>query len=224
MPQIDSLAYNNGLSRKNPYIKASIGIFLLVLALVNESLVCHLGIIFAMFFSLVFLAKLPARRILKLYTLPLVFLCMSLLAMVLSFQGDKIDYLFFAKPFHMGLNYRSVAVAKQTFFRSIAGISATYFMALTIPMNQMIYLLKKLHMPEAFIEQMVLMYRFIAIFFEEFHTLERALILKAGYGNKKLMIKSSSIIAGALFQSMMDSFTSYKVALDCKLFDGHFYL
>ena len=91
-------------------------------------------------------------------------------------------------------------------------------------MNQMIYLLKKIHMPEAFIEQMVLMYRFIAIFFEEFHTLERALILKAGYGNKKLMIKSSSIIAGALFQSMMDSFTSYKVALNCKLFDGHFYL
>lgn len=224
MPQIDSLAYNNGLSQKNPWIKASIGIFLLVLALVNESILCHLAIIVLLFGSMVFLAKLPARRVAKLYTLPLVFLCMSLLAMVLSFQADKIDYLFFAKPFHMGLNYASVEVAKKTFFRSMAGISATYFMALTIPMNQMIYLLKSLHTPEAFIEQMVLMYRFIAIFFEEFHTLERALILKGGYRNKSLMIRSSSIIAGALFDSMMKSFTSYKVALDCKLFDGHFYL
>lgn len=224
MPQIDSLAYSNGLTSCNPWIKASIGIGMLVLALIIDSLLFHILVICGFFFVLVYFAKLPAGRILKLYTLPFIFLAMSLLAMILSFTASGADYIFFTKPFVLGVNYSALEVAKKTFFRSMAGISATYFIALSIPMNQLIYLLKKSHVPDEFIEQMVLIYRFITIFFEELRTLERGLILKGGYGKKKMMLKSSSILGSALFESMMNSFERYKVALECKLFDGKFYL
>lgn len=225
MNTIDSLATNNRLTNTNPVVKAGLGIFFLALAFFIDRWEVHLAIMFVVFLLVIFVAKIPIKKFLKLYKIPLGFVILGVISVLIGFSYDKTNYTHFIKigSVYAGFQKSMIESAKSIFTRSFAAISATFFISVTTPITQIALVLKKLHMPQEFIEQMILMYRFIQIFSIELQAMHEAGELKHGFENPRNWINSVSEIAKMLFIRVMNSYTDFKNALDLKLFDGNFY-
>lgn len=224
MSPIDRYAYFNALTDVNPMKKMAIGILALLLSLIIESVGFHIGVVILMAFIIVGIAKIPAKGYFKLFKIPGSFLILSIITILISITTDmtipggmKIGPLLFT------ITPESKNMAIRLFFRALACISSSYFIALTIPINQQVYVFKKCHFPMVFIEMTVLIYRFINIFLEEFHIMQNGMDLKLGNRTLKTSIRSLSLLGTGIFIRVMDSYMDWKNVLDVKLYNGTFY-
>ena len=74
--------------------------------------------------------------------------------------------------------------------RSLAGLSAMLFLALTTPMIDLIALLRRLRVPEVLLEIMVLCYRMLFVFSEALHDTRTAQAARLGYATSGLALRS----------------------------------
>lgn len=222
---IDKIANSNNLSYKNQYIKVTGGLIALLVALIVDSKWIQASIILLSFLLLSFLGGINWRQILRLYKLPLGFLILSSVAILVNISKDysKMEYYFNLGSIYIGTNKGQIHELVRVLIRSLACVSATYFIALSTPINQMIELMKKIRLPNIFIEQFMLIYRFINLFMDEFYEMNRAAELKNGYVNAKTMIKTTSQIAIGLFFKTMGRYGDWKNSLELKLFDEKLY-
>ena len=95
---------------------------------------------------------------------------------------------------------------------------------LTTPFNQLIFIFKKLQLPDVVLEISMLMYRFIFIFMEEVADIRTSQELRFGYINLKNGYRSFGLLVNMLFKRMMIRYDEMSIALDMKLYDGTFYI
>lgn len=221
MSPIDRYAYFNRLTEKNPFLKMAVGFVGLILALGLNSIPVQLGVLVVMGLLVVAVAGIPLRGYLGLYKIPGGFLLLSILTIAVSVSLGEEG--FHIGPVALAVTEESLAMAGRLFFRALACIASTYFIALTVPMNQQVEVFKKMRLPKEFIEMTVLIYRFINIFMEEFRTMENAMELKLGTLNFRTALRSVSLLGSGIFFRVMDSYSDWKNVLEVKLYDGNFY-
>ena len=125
---------------------------------------------------------------------------------------------------YMGVSNESIMSSTHLFFRSLSCLTCIYFIMLTTPFNQLIFVFKKLHLPDVVLEISLLMYRFIFIFMEEVADIKRSQELRFGYINLKNGYNSFGLLVNMLFKRMMVRYDEMSIALDMKLYDGTFYI
>lgn len=225
MLKIDHLAYNNRLTDKNPIQKASMSTFLLLLAIFIDNFYVLSAILIFNILLCTLVAKIPFKNYFTLYTVPLAFIIFGVIAILVSYSKENFEFIFSFPIFggFFGITKSGLKESLKIVARSFACISSTYTFALTTPINQMIYVFKKIHLPRAFMEQFVLIYRFITLFFEELSVMKIAIELKQGYVDNKTWINSASLLGSSLFSRIFRSYEDYKIALQLKLFDEDFF-
>lgn len=225
MNTIDSLATNNRLTKTNPVFKAGLGIFFLALAFFIDRWEIHLAIVILTLIVVRFVAKINLKKFIKLYKIPAAFIVLGVISILIGFGYNTENYTHYIKigNIYAGFQKSMINDAKLILSRSLAAISATFFISVTTPITQLAQVLKKMHVPQEFIEQMILMYRFIQIFSIELEAMHSAGELKHGFESPKTWLRSISEITKMLFFRVMRSYTDFKNALDLKLFDGNFY-
>lgn len=223
---IDDYAYKNKLSKVNPNMKFSIGMFLLVLSLINPYNYISLLIITIMSFVTVVIAKIELKDYIHFIKIPLVFLSISIVMILLTFSKDKESLLYSIKvgSLYIGISNESLISSTCLFFRALSCLTCIYFTILTTPFNQLIFVLKKLHLPDVVLEISMLMYRFIFIFMEEVADIRKSQELRFGYINLKNGYNSFGLLVNMLFQRMMIRYDEMSIALDMKLYDGTFHI
>lgn len=223
---IDDYAYKNKLSKVNPNMKFSIGMFLLVLSLINPYNYISLLIITIMSFVTVVIAKIELKDYIHFIKIPLVFLSISIVMILLTFSKDKESLLYSIKvgSLYIGISNESLISSTCLFFRALSCLTCIYFIILTTPFNQLIFVLKKLHLPDVVLEISMLMYRFIFIFMEEVADIRKSQELRFGYINLKNGYNSFGLLVNMLFQRMMIRYDEMSIALDMKLYDGTFHI
>lgn len=226
MLQIDVYANSNRLSTRNPYIKGLWAAAALSAAILTDNSYIHLAIILLAAWAVVLMAGIKGNAYVKLFRIPASFLLLSIASILVSVSSVRGDFLLSIKllGFYFGISNGSLSMAVMLLTRSLACLSATFFISLTIPLNQIILILKKIRTPRAVIEMTVLMYRFISVFIEEFSDMQNALEMKSGYRNFRTSFKSVSILAGTLFLRVMNSYKDWKTALEVKNYNGNFYV
>ena len=225
MNTIDSLATNNRPTKTNPVLKAGLGIFFLALAFFIDRWEIHLAIVILTLIVVRFVAKINLKKFIKLYKIPAAFIVLGVISILIGFGYNTENYTHYIKigNIYAGFQKSMINDAKLILSRSLAAISATFFISVTTPITQLAQVLKKMHVPQEFIEQMILMYRFIQIFSIELEAMHSAGELKHGFESPKTWLRSISEITKMLFFRVMRSYTDFKNALDLKLFDGNFY-
>lgn len=223
MSSIDRYAYFNALSEKNPFLKMGLGILALVLSLVIDNIPFHLGVLAVVSLVIIGIAKIPMKGYFNLYKIPGGFLLLSVFTVLVSVSSSGGAGGVTLGSLRFMITPESQEMALNLFFRALACISATYFIALTVPINQQVFVFKRFRLPTVFIEMVVLIYRFINIFMEEFHTMQNAMELKLGNRNLKTSVRSLSLLGTGIFFRVMDSYTDWKNVLEVKLYDGNFY-
>ena len=223
---IDKYAYTNSLSEKNPYIKTIFSILFLIISLIIENPVYQIAIIATMSIIILSTSKMGISEYLKLLSIPLIFMIMSILAIIISISTEKIDMLtyFTIGSTYIGISKFGLYSALKILARSISCLTCVYFLMLTTPFNQLIQVFKKLHIPDNVIEIAMLIYRFIFIFLEEVHEIYKSQEMKMGYMGMKNSYNSLGLLVNMLYKRMMKRYEDMSIALDMKLFDGKFHI
>ena len=223
---IDKYAYTNSLSEKNPYIKTIFSILFLIISLIIENPVYQIAIIATMSIIILSTSKMGISEYLKLLSIPLIFMIMSILAIIISISTEKIDMLtyFTIGSTYIGISKFGLYSALKILARSISCLTCVYFLMLTTPFNQLIQVFKKLHIPDNVIEIAMLIYRFIFIFLEEVHEIYKSQEMKMGYMGMKNSYNSLGLLVNMLYKRMMKRYEDMSISLDMKLFDGKFHI
>ena len=223
---IDDYAYKNKLYKLNPNMKFSIGMFLLILSLINPYNSISLIIIAIMSFFIIVVAKIEFKDYIHFIKIPLVFLIISIIMILINFTKDRESLLYSIKigNLYIGISNESIISSKRLFLRSLSCLTCIYFIMLTTPFNQLIFVFKKLHLPDVVLEIALLMYRFIFIFIEEVEDIKKSQELRFGYINLKNGYNSFGLLVNMLFKRMMVKYDEMSIALDMKLYDGTFYI
>ncbi len=219
---IDKYAYTNKLTDLNPqakFILACVGLFILR---IFDNTYLYITNIILMLFITVFIARIPIKAYLKMFFIPFIFLIVSLITIMISINNT--DYLISIKIFNtfLGITKESLIEGRNLFILVISSLSSVYFFILTTPINKIIKGMKKLKVPDLFIELMILIYRSIFIFLEEMNNMRRVQVIKFGYENKTNWINSTSILITNLFKKIFEKHKQMSISLECKLFDGEF--
>lgn len=223
---IDDYAYKNKLSKVNPNMKFAIGMLLLILSLINPYNYISLLVIGIMSLVIVGIAKIEFKDYIHFIKIPLVFLILSIIMILLNFSKNKESLLYSINigSLYIGVSNESIVSSTRLFFRALSCLTCIYFIMLTTPFNQLIFVFKKLHLPDIVLEISMLMYRFIFIFMEEVEDIKKSQELRFGYINLKNGYNSFGLLVNMLFKRMMIRYDEMSIALDMKLYDGTFYI
>lgn len=223
---IDDYAYKNKLYKVNPNKKFIIGMLLLILSLINPFNYISLLIIALMSFVIVVIAKIELKDYLHFIKIPLTFLIISIIMILLNFSHNKEIFLYSIKigNLYVGVTNESLNSAMHLFFRALSCLTCIYFIMLTTPFYQLIFVFIKLHLPDVVLEISMLMYRFIFIFMEEVSDIRKSQELRFGYINLKNGYNSFGLLVSMLFKRMMIRYDEMSIALDMKLYDGTFHI
>ena len=188
---IDKYAYQNRL--KNLPVAYKFVIYLLLLAASFSGVrSLQLGLIILVAPLTCYVARLPWLRYLKWYLHASIFILISLLTFVLTYQNSQ-EQLLLALPLGQGYLGISQSSVQQTIFillRIYSSLVSTYFFVLTVPFAQML--------------RLVLMYRFIFLVFYEFVTIRDTLDLKFSFYNKRKQHQAWGRLANTLFVKLLD--------------------
>ena len=130
-------------------------------------------------------AGIPPERYLRVAAPALLFLAVSTMTLAVSLQiGDTVGGL----SLHLARNeFYGVA---QVCGRSLGGLAALLFLALTTPLIDIIALLRRFRAPEVLLDIMILCYRTLFVFSEAVHDTITAQSARLGYATVRLSMRS----------------------------------
>lgn len=223
---IDKYSYTNKLKDINPSIKIAAGFLSMIISMILNNLYVYAFLIMAMSLSIVILAKVDFKDYIKLIKIPIYFLLVGVVMILINFSDTDNIFILNVKIFNMyiGISKYSLETSTYLVLRSMSCLTCIYFITLTTSFNQIIYTLNKLKISSVVIELIVLVYRFIFIFLEEYNDIYKAQNLRFGYVNLKTSYKSISLLINTLFFRMMKRYDDMVISLDTKLYDGKFHV
>lgn len=220
---IDKYAYTNRIVDLNPMAKFLFAIGCLFTAVGFNNLYVNVVIFAAMFFLTTVVARIPIRNYLKLYLAPGIFLLISILTILISKSNSDV-FLWAIKigRSYVGIKQEALIESSLIVVRVLASISSTFFIALTIPINQLIVVFKGLKVPATIIELIILIYRSIFIFLEEMMEIYNIQEMKFGYYGMRNSYRSLGLLIKHLFVRILKRYEDMVIALETKLYDGEF--
>lgn len=204
----DRFAYSSPFRDIHPLEKGIFSCLFLGFSLVTENEVSLLFIFLLMSAVIILRVKVSIVFYLKLLLLPFLFLLMSILTILISFApvnmeiGSTILNVEIGK-WQMYMSLGNLKRGMDVFFSVLAGISCMYFLILSTPIGQLIWLLKKIHLPDLFIELFILIYRFIFILMKNMNEIRTAQTSRLGYnGLKQSFLSLGQLVMGVFLKSM----------------------
>ncbi|EQK44664.1 cobalt ABC transporter, permease protein CbiQ [[Clostridium] bifermentans ATCC 638] len=226
MLEIDNCAYLNNIKDVNPLIKLGITFIGVIASMLTQNANIHILIMLFMTALILFIARVDMKLYIKCLKIPIIFLIIGIGLNLINISFENKDYIFNVNilGLYIGTTEFAVKSSVNILLRAMSCIISIYFLILTTPFNQLIIVLKKLHIPHTLIELMILIYRFIFIFIEEAEEIYKSQQLKFGYTNLMTSYNSMSLLIKTLFFRMMRRYEDMSISLDIKLYDGKFHV
>lgn len=222
---MDYWAYSNNYNRIHPLEKTILSIITMLIVLLWEnqflSIIVFIGLVMATIVG----AGIPYKVYLKYISIPLTFVVIAIASVAIEIHSSPNVFIYKIMIGHIyvGITQLSLSLSFGLLMRSMAALACLYFLALTTPIQEIIYLLEKIHCPKIVTELMVLIYRFIFIFMSTARTIYHAQSSRLGYSGFKKSIKSLSVLCSVLFvKAYLHSKVLYQATLS-RGYQGTFY-
>lgn len=220
---IDKYAYSNRLADSNPILKFILVVLALIITTTTRNVYTNLIIFAVMAFTTTVVAGIPIGKYLKILSIPMGFLIISIITILISVSNvDIFVWSLYIFERYIGITKGALDESIILGTRVFASIGATFFLGLTTPLNNLIRVLKWLHLPKSIIELVVLIYRAIFIFLDEAQEIFTGQELKFGYSNFKNSLRSTGLLMRSLFLRVLLRYKEMVIILECKLYDGEF--
>jgi len=218
---LDDAAISSPLRYVSAWLKIVFCLSAIVTAVISPLPYLPLFIAGVMIFSALFIAKVSPRLYASLLTIPLVFAGTgAIVILFITGGGETLFDLFQIGTLHIRITTESLQLALLVLSRTFAGMCSLYFLALTTPMTSLFAVLKKLRVPQAFIDLSMLIYRYIFVFIGEAIAIHNAQIMRGGYGSWKNYLSSFSMLASMLFIRTWEKGEAIFISMESRCYDG----
>jgi cobalt/nickel transport system permease protein len=182
---IEQSAYTNRWRRVSPCAKGIFSLCGIVAAFAASTPATACGIALVLCAVTVLGAGIPLERYLRVTAPALIFLSVSALSLAVSLRiGDT------AGDISLQLAWTELPKVAHVCGRSLGGLSALLFIALTTPMIDIIELLRRIKAPEVLLDIMVLCYRTLFVFSDAVRDTITAQSARLGYATISLSLHS----------------------------------
>jgi len=198
---VDQFVYANRLRTYHPGEKFVFAISTMTICVLVHHAFIHFLVMGIMLGLLIFRARVPKFVVLKLMLVPLSFLLIGVvtIAVIFSFHRTGMVASVRLGGCYLGVTIESLRTAGLIMTQSLSSVCCLYFLALTTPVTDLIYVLQSLRLPSLFIELMMLIYRFIFVFIQTAFNIYTAQSSRWGYCTIKKSLHSFGILFANLW-------------------------
>ncbi len=218
---VDFCACLSKMRSVSPMLKVNLSFAVLLICIFADNIFVSLFTILSMAYINIFKSGVGVREYLSMLKIPLAFMVSAGIAAAAdlsSVPGDGISI--YAGFGYVNFEYESVVQALKLMMKSMAAVSAVYMTTLSTPMNEIISVLRKLHIPKLIIELMNLIYRFIFILVDVYQKMKISAEARLGYGSFGKSCRSFGNIAGSLLIVSIKKSSMYYDAMISRCYDG----
>ena len=155
-------------------------------------------------------AGIPAAALARFVAVPGAFLLTSVPFLVLSVSSSQ----------GIAFSPSGLETALRVVARSLAAISSMAFLTLTTPVIAWAPLLRRLGVPQAIVEIMLLIYRLIFVFAEQAVTASQAQAARLGYNGIRRSLHSLGLLVASLLERSLARMRRLEIGLAARNFDG----
>lgn len=218
---IDKLSYSSRLRYKSPCIKILFAVSILLFCILMRSLLFSSFTIIFMGSLTVLVGGTSLKYYLKLLKLPLAFLFLSTITIIFEISSNPVT----VPSFHLFNRYLYVTSDKLYLgaglvMMALGSVSCLYFLALSTPFSDILYVLKVIHCPSLLIELLLLIYRFIFVLYDMATALNISQESRLVNCNFKTRIKGSVSLFETLFIRAIRKSSYLYDAMESRCYDG----
>lgn len=218
---IDKLCYSSKLRYVNAAEKSVYAISSLLICILSRSYAASLIVFIANGVLTVGKGKIPFSRYVKLLLIPAAFLIVGTGAVFLNISKVPMDaFAVRIGGFYVTASYESIFWAVNLCVTALASVSCLYFLSLNTTMTDLIGVLQKIHMPQLFIELMMLIYRFVFLLLHTASAIMTAQEARLGNKDYRTQIRSFGEMSVSLFLISFRKANAMYDAMEARGYDG----
>ncbi|NMM63553.1 cobalt ECF transporter T component CbiQ [Clostridium sp. P21] len=218
---IDFYAYTSKIRYWNPTFKVSLSVLILILCIALNNSYVSVIVIIAMAYITIVKGELPVHEYLSIMTIPIAFIIVGTFTIAIDFSNRPLgQYNLYLHFFYV---FTSNAKLKEAIFlilKVFAAISALQMMTLSTPSSEIIYVLRKAHVPKLIIELMNMIYRYIFILMDVYTKMKNSAESRQGYCDFKTSCYTFGSIASNMMVTSLKKASSYYDAMEARCYDG----
>ncbi|MEG2199433.1 MAG: cobalt ECF transporter T component CbiQ [Anaerovorax sp.] len=221
MMLIDKLAYSSALRNKSPFVKCAFAVGMLLICVTARTFLVSLVVFLIMGCFTVGYNRTPLCHYTKLLLVPFTFLILGTVAVAVNFTALPMDL------FNLPLGGIYIAVSKSSLIYAVrlvmvalSSVSCLYFLALTTPMLELLYVVKWLHCPALLLEIMLLTYRYIFVLLDMAIAITTAQKCRLSNGCSKSAIKGMGGMLSAVLIRSVSKANFIFDAMESRCYDG----
>lgn len=219
---LDEFTQTNALRNVDARLKLALGIGAIVIAVSSPTPLASAFIAASMVCATLFLARIPMKVYSQLLVIPFFFSLFSGVVILFLTGGGVTVWSLTVYSVTLSATSGSVALTLLVTLRTLAGMCALFFIALTTPMIEIFSILRSLRLPKEFVDLAMLVYRFIFLLIGEAIAIHNAQVMRHGYTTYRNQIRSFSMLGAMLFLRSWDRGEELMVAMDARCYDGKF--
>ena len=218
---LEYYSYNSKINSWNPYLKFWYSMVLIILGVILSNIYVSISISFICCFITVFMGKISLKKYIDFFKTPIIFLLISVAIININFSKNIIDFYYFnIVDLYIYTNDENIKKSCILFWRALSGVSSMYMLALSTPLNEIIYVIKKVRTPQIIIELMYLVYRFIFIMRDSYKSMRKSIESRLGFIDYRTSLLSfGKIISNILIVSLRKS-NSFYDAMESRFYRG----
>ena len=208
---LEYYSYNSKINSWNPHLKFWYSMVLIVLGIILSNIYISISIVFICGFITIFLGKISLKKYIDFFKVPTIFLLISVAVININFSKNITDFYYFnIGDLYIYTTDENIKKSCILFWRALSGVSSMYMLALSTPLNEIIYVIKKVRTPQIIIELMYLVYRFIFIMRDSYKSMRKSIESRLGFRDYRISLLSfGKIISNILIISLRKSNSFY---------------
>ncbi len=221
MIMMDKLAYSSGLRYISPCIKAFVAVTTLLICVTARSFIISLVTLAVMGSITVCKGGISLSYYIRLFRIPLLFLVLSTFTILISITGEPVTGTAF--PIfgsYLVMKGEDFYFAGNLVITALGAVSCLYFLSLTTPVTDLLYVLEVIRCPGVLAELLLLVYRFIFVLYDM--AVAVTISQKSRLGNKDFKTSvhaMSGLLAMLLIRALRKSSLLYD-AMESRCYDG----
>lgn len=218
---LEYYSYNSKINSWNPHLKFWYSMVLIVLGIILSNIYISISIVFICGFITIFLGKISLKKYIDFFKVPTIFLLISVAVININFSKNITDFYYFnIGDLYIYTTDENIKKSCILFWRALSGVSSMYMLALSTPLNEIIYVMKKARTPQIIIELMYLVYRFIFIMRDSYKSMRKSIESRLGFRDYRISLLSfGKIISNILIISLRKS-NSFYDAMESRCYRG----
>ncbi|MTK64116.1 MAG: cobalt ECF transporter T component CbiQ [Methanobacterium sp.] len=218
---IDFYAYTSKIRHWNPTFKVSLSVVTLILCIVLDNPYVSAMVIIAMAYLTIVKGELPIREYLPILVVQIGFILLGTFTIAIDFSKQPMGQY----NLYLGLCYvfTSQEKLKEMIFlilKVFAAISALQMMILSTPSSEIIYVLRKAHVPKLIVELMNIIYRYIFILMDVYTKMKNSAESRMGYCDIKTSYYTFGSVTSNMLVISLKKASSYYDAMEARCYDG----